>query len=136
MLFYSIEKAIKSYRRFAQRELKKNSIDITVDQWLTLSVLSQNPDIQQKDLADLIFKDNASVTRIISLLIKSGLLKRASHGTDKRRTLITITVKGNVVLKKARKVVSLYRSRALKDIKASQIETARYVMNVIIKNCR
>ena len=73
VIFYNIEKAIKSYRRLAQKELKKHGLNITVDQWLTLSALNDNPDIAQKDLAEMIFKDNASVTRIILLLVKSGI---------------------------------------------------------------
>ena len=72
VLFYYIEKAIKSYRQFAQRELKNAGLSITVDQWLTLNCLHENPDMSQKELAETIFKDNASITRIIELLVKKG----------------------------------------------------------------
>ncbi len=33
-VFYSIEKAIKTYRQFAQRRLSVRNIDITIDQLL------------------------------------------------------------------------------------------------------
>ena len=57
VLFYYIEKAIKSYRQFAQRELKNAGLIITVDQWLTLNYLNENPQITQKELAEAIFKN-------------------------------------------------------------------------------
>jgi DNA-binding MarR family transcriptional regulator len=54
VLFYYIEKAIKTYRQFAQRELKNEGLTITVDQWLTLNCLKENPEMSQKELAETI----------------------------------------------------------------------------------
>ena len=65
VLFYYIEKAIKTYRQYAQKELKNAGLTITVDQWLTLNCLNENPQITQKELAEAVFKDTASITRII-----------------------------------------------------------------------
>ena len=79
VIFYTIEKAIKSYRQYAQKQIKKAGFDITIDQWLVMKCLIDNPDIQLQDLAKSVFKDNASVTRIIDLLIRKNYLKRQSH---------------------------------------------------------
>lgn len=136
VIFYSVEKAIKSYRRMAQKELKKNGLAITVDQWLTLSALRDNPAIPQKDLAELVFKDNASITRIILLLLKAGFLKRTAHKNDKRRSRLTVTAKGSALLAKASKVVAKYRAKALHDIPESELIVTRKVMNSIIKNSK
>ncbi|MBC7862366.1 MAG: MarR family transcriptional regulator, partial [Bacteroidia bacterium] len=65
VFFYHLEKAIKSYRQFAQNKLNSNALTITIDQWLVLKVLSDNQDITQTELAERVFKDKASVTRII-----------------------------------------------------------------------
>jgi MarR family transcriptional regulator, transcriptional regulator for hemolysin len=134
VIFYTIEKAIKSYRRLAQRQFKSRGLAVTVDQWLTLSALQDNPRISQKELGEIIFKDNASVTRIIGLLIKKGHLQREDHSTDKRRSRLTITAKGKRLLNSARAVVKEYRSRALKNISPADLSKAREVMNNIIKN--
>jgi len=136
VIFYSIEKAIKSYRRMAQKELKKNGVNITVDQWLTLSALNNNPEISQKTLAELVFKDNASVTRIIHLLIKSGYLKSTTHGSDGRRSKFKITSKGTSLLKKAIAVVKKYRAKALGNLSPNELNATRRVMETIIKNSR
>ena len=70
IFFYHLDKAIKTYRQFAQEKLKENGFDITIDQWLVLKAVSENQDINHNDLADAVFKDKASVTRIIELLVK------------------------------------------------------------------
>lgn len=73
IFFYHLDKAIKTYRQFAQEKLKENGFDITIDQWLVLKAVSENQDINHNDLADAVFKDKASVTRIIELLVKAGI---------------------------------------------------------------
>ena len=48
IVFYLIEKAIKTYRQFAQRNITKAHFDITIDQWLVLKTLQENPSITQQ----------------------------------------------------------------------------------------
>ncbi|MES2515766.1 MAG: MarR family transcriptional regulator [Bacteroidota bacterium] len=135
VLFYYIEKAIKSYRQFAQRELKNAGLSITVDQWLTLNCLFENPDISQKDLAETIFKDNASITRIIDLLVKAKYLKKMVHKDDKRKSKLTITELGHETIKAASTVVHSYRNSALKGIGIAKEDHVKAVMKTIINNC-
>ena len=68
--FYNLEKAAKSYRQYFQSQLKLHGFDdITLDQWLILRIIGEQPDISQNDIAEQVFKDKASVTRIIELMI-------------------------------------------------------------------
>lgn len=136
VIFYYVEKAIKSYRQFAQKELKRAGLKITVDQWLTLNCLNENPEISQKELAEMVFKDTASVTRIIELLVQAGYLKRAMHNSDGRRAVLQITKQGKGLLEKAAKVVSAYRKQAQEGIAAKDIENAKRVMAAISNNCK
>ncbi|MBI3521010.1 MAG: MarR family transcriptional regulator [Bacteroidetes bacterium] len=135
VLFYSIEKAIKTYRQFAQKELKNAGLTITVDQWLTLKSLSEHPDMSQKELAEMIFKDTASITRIIELLVQARYLKRTTHKEDKRKTTLTVTELGTETIEAAEKVVESYRKQALKGIGLAKIQHVKAVMNTIINNC-
>jgi MarR family transcriptional regulator for hemolysin len=134
VIFYNIEKAIKSYRQFAQKKLKAAGLQITVDQWLTLNSLNEFPWLSQKQLAEKVFKDAASITRIIALLIKAGYVKRDGHA-DQRRSTLVITPAGRRLIKKAGRTVEAYRGWALREIPAKELETARKVMQLIITNC-
>lgn len=136
VLFYYIEKAIKSYRQFAQKELKDAGLSITVDQWLTLNCLNENPQITQKELAEAVFKDTASITRIIELLVKAKYIKRSINKEDKRKSILTITELGLDTIQAASIVVEKYRNQALKGIGIAKEEHVKMVMKTIIKNCQ
>lgn len=136
VLFYYIEKAIKSYRQFAQRELKKAGLIITVDQWLTINCLNENPDISQKELAETVFKDTASITRIIDLLVTAKYIKRNINKEDKRKSNLSITTLGLEIIDKASPIVNNYRNKALKGIGIAKEDHVKMVMKTIIKNCQ
>lgn len=136
VLFYYIEKAIKTYRQFAQRELKNAGFTITVDQWLTLNCLNENSDISQKELSEAIFKDTASITRILDLLVKAKYIKRTIHKEDKRKSNLVITELGYETIHAASLVVNNYRNAALKGIGIAKEDHVKMVMKTIIKNCQ
>ena len=136
VLFYAIEKAIKTYRQFAQKELKKVGLTITVDQWLTLKCLYENPDISQKELAEVVFKDNASITRIIELLVKAKYLKRTINKEDRRKSNLSITDFEHETIENTSIVVENYRNSALKGIGIAKEEHVKAVMKTIINNCQ
>lgn len=135
IIFYSIDKAIRTYRQYAQHQLKKNGFSITVDQWLVIKCLIENPEITQVELAERIFKDNASVTRIIGLLVKAKYLSRRISKTDRRRSNLTVTELGIQTIEAVDRIVLVNRSNALNGISEEDIAVARKVMLAITENC-
>jgi MarR family transcriptional regulator for hemolysin len=135
LIFYKLEKAIKSYRQLAQSALKQKGYVITIDQWLILKLLNDNPDIQQIDLASLVFKDNASVTRIIDLLVKKNYILRSNHLSDKRRSMLKITPLGKRKIDQLTSDVKEYRKDALIHITKKEITQANIILDKIISNC-
>ena len=81
-VLYPLEQAIKAYRKLCQQNIDQVMPTLTVDQALTLMVLNKHPALSQQQVAELVFKDKASITRIIELLVQKGLLSRAMHPTD------------------------------------------------------
>lgn len=136
VLFYNIDKAIRSYRQFAQLQLKQKGISITIDQWLVLKTLQENPGVQQREIARMVFKDNASVTRIIDLLVKEACLLRSTNAADRRMTTITITARGRAMIKKIVPLIEQNRAQALNGISDSAIRETQKVLNKISRNCQ
>lgn len=135
VIFYTIEKTIKTYRQYAQKQIKAANLNITIDQWLIIKSIMDNPGISQQDIAEKVFKDNASVTRIIDLLVKSNYLKRTVNKTDKRRSVLKVTDEGTKIINSVYKVVLKNRETALKGLHKKEIEMAENVLNQIIDNC-
>ena len=135
VIFYSIDKAIRTYRQYAQRELKKAGFTITIDQWLIIKHILEYPDISQQKLGEKVFKDNASVTRIINLLVKANYLNREISNSDRRRTELSVTSKGKKTISEVRKIILKNRSNALNGISKTNIENMKITLQTITKNC-
>jgi MarR family transcriptional regulator, transcriptional regulator for hemolysin len=136
VLFFTLEKSIKTYRQFAQRQIDEAGIDITIDQWLVLKSIQDWPDISQHRIAESVFKDYASVTRMIELLVKKEYLTRTFHSTDRRRFNLIITKKGNSVLDRLIPIITANRKQALKSFTKEEIEKNKTFLNRIIENCK
>lgn len=134
VIFYTIDKSIRSYRVFAQKRLREHGYSITIDQWLILKVLMENPGIMQQEVAEMVFKDNASITRIIDLLVKSNYLKKTVNPKDKRKSNLKVTRAGEKTIMEVEKIILENREIALKGISAEDMEVANRVLNQIIEN--
>jgi MarR family transcriptional regulator for hemolysin len=135
ILFYSIDKSIRTYRQYAQRQLKKAGFTITIDQWLIIKNLLENPDITQQELGERVFKDNASVTRIIELLVKAKYINRKVFAEDRRRTNLVVTPKGEKIIRDVQKIVLKNRAVALNGVSKKDMDITKKVLERIIKNC-
>lgn len=134
-IFYTIEKTIKAYRKFAQRNIKNKKIKITIDQALTLLFIANKPELQQKEIAKLIFKENASLTRIIELLSKKEYINRSFNENDRRRSKLEISKKGKNTIKNVIPIIKKNRVDALKGISKNELLQLNETLNKIYKNC-
>lgn len=135
VLFYVIEKAIKSYRQFAQRNIREVNKDITIDQWLILKTINDNPDITQREIAEYVFKDDASITRMIDLLVKKGFLERSLYPEDRRRSGLGLTPLGKMTKQDLMPIILNNRGIALEGLSEEEINTLRKVLQKITVNC-
>ena len=135
VIFYSLESAVKAYRRFAQARLHAAGIDITIDQWLVLKTIHESADVTLQHVGTTVFKDFASITRIVQLLEGKGLLRRKPHPTDGRRSELVLTRSGESVVRKVEPIVRANRRQALAGIDAEQVKQLRAVLNQLTENC-
>ncbi|RKE77236.1 MarR family winged helix-turn-helix transcriptional regulator [Chryseobacterium sp. AG363] len=135
IIFYNIDKAIRSYRNYAQRQLKAHGYTITIDQWLIIKAILENPGIIQNEIGDLVFKDNASVTRMIDLMVKSEYIIRKVHPEDRRKTQLEVTDSGVKVIKEVQNIVEKNRKTALKGISNEELEVMYSALLKISENC-
>jgi DNA-binding MarR family transcriptional regulator len=135
-VLYSIEQAIKEYRKVSQKNVSKIVKDITIDQCLVLMILNKNAKISQNELANLIFKDNASITRMIELMVKKEYLNRTIHNKDRRKFNLEITEKGKKTLELIQPIIKINRETALNGLSLEEINFLDKTLNKIITNCK
>lgn len=136
VIFYQIEEAIKTYRMYAQKQIKANGLKITIDQWLVLKSLKENPDCTQAELAEKVFKDSASITRILDLLVQSEYVEREINPNDRRKFNLSVTSKGESILADTYTVVLQNRKKALEGITENDIQIMSETLKKISQNCK
>lgn len=135
-IFYGIENAIKTYRKYAQRQISRVMKGITVDQILILTILETNPNLAQNEIAELLFKDYASITRMIETLVKNNYLVRSINESDRRKFNLEISAKGLDALKTIKPVIIQNRTHALQGINQTEIEQMFKTLKKITNNCQ
>ena len=133
---YSIEEAIKVYRKFCQKNISNVIEDITVDQTLILIIVDKNPMLTQMEIAELVFKDYASITRILNLMKSKGYLKKDINESDRRRSSLKITGKGKEAIKMLTPVIEHNRKTALAGFDDLEIHQLYNSLQKIISNCK
>ena len=135
-VLYTIEQTIKEYRKISQKNISQIVSGITVDQCLLLIILNKNSTYSQKEIAELIFKDNASVTRIIELMVQKKYLIRKINELDRRKFSLEITEKGKKTIELLTPIIHKNRQDALKGLSKNEIELLDKLLAKIISNCK
>ena len=103
---------------------------ITVEQWLLLVNLRNRDGQLHQELADNTYKDKTTVTRLLDGLEKKGLVERVAGEADRRQKRISITGKGQELLKALGPLALETQSRSLQGIDPEELEICR---NVLLK---
>ena len=135
-VLYKIEQTIKEYRKISQKNISQIVNDITVDQCLLLIILNKNATYSQKEIAELIFKDNASITRIIELMVQKKYLLRKINESDRRKFNLEITEKGKKTIELLTPIIQKNRKDALEGLSKNEIELLDKLLAKIISNCK
>lgn len=134
-VLYSIEETIKAYRRLSQQNISRIVPKITVDQALILIIIDRE-DKTQSEIADLIFKDYASMTRIIKLMIDKNYLTKTIDDADKRKAELKITPSGKEIIEKLNPVIIKNRETALNTLSEQELKQLFKILNKITQNCK
>jgi DNA-binding MarR family transcriptional regulator len=135
IIFYALDKAIRSYRRMAQANIDRAGLDITIDQWLVLQVLLEHDDLTQNEIAERVFKDQASVARMLALLVKRRLLSAVPLPHDGRRTKLRVTRQGKLMLDAIQPIILGNRAVALAGISEEELAIMHKALERIAANC-
>jgi len=135
-IFYCIDKTIKVYKKYAQNQISKAGIDITLDQTLALILINNDLKFSQSEIAKLLFKDYASVTRIIEILVRNSFVSRSTDNIDRRKTSLELTLKGKTTIEKLEPIIFQNRKNALNSIPEIELINLKLTLNRIVINCK
>jgi DNA-binding MarR family transcriptional regulator len=92
-----MDRTLKLIRQNYLQAFREQQADITTEQWVLLDRLAEGDGISQTDLANDSFKNAPTVSRIISLLVKKGLIVKKQSEDDRRQSVIYLSEEGRAL---------------------------------------
>jgi DNA-binding MarR family transcriptional regulator len=117
--------AYLAFHRRAQATLAPHGV--TADQFVVLTLLSENDGIRQRDLVEATTSDSSTIGAMLKLLEERELIQRVTSESDRRSMLVFLTSKGIDLQNRLDKVVMDIRSdlkEAVPDESRDTVATA------------
>lgn len=73
---------------------------LTIEQWVAMKVLAENPNISQKTLSDIMEKDQNTVKAIVTRLMQKNYVHRTINNVDRRAFFLNLTDEGSQLIEK------------------------------------
>jgi DNA-binding MarR family transcriptional regulator len=131
---FLLDRTAKRVKQYAQRRFKELGFNITVDQWIVLKHLHEQEAMKQNELAELMFKDNPTLTRIIDLLCTKKLVIRKTHPNDRRSFVVSLTREGSKKVAQLNPKIAAIRLKAWNGLSGRDFEQFKKILNAIYQN--
>lgn len=129
-----LDRTARKVKQYAQQQFTTRNFNLTVDQWIILKHLYQKGAMKQNELAELVAKDNPTLTRIIDLLCKKNFVQRKVHPTDRRSFIVSLTEEGNQVVNDLSPDVKEIRLKAWQGLSDDDFKKFQNILSTIYKN--
>ena len=99
---------------------------LTIPQWRVIAVLARVPGLSAADVAERTAMDKVAVSRAVMGLTRAGRVRRALAASDKRRSVLSLTARGQAVYRRIVPLALAYERRLLAELspaEQSQFET-------------
>lgn len=131
---YLLERASRKVKLSFSQAFTQLGLDITPEQWVILENLYFNNGLSQTELAERIFKNTPTISRILDLLGKKGLTERKRFENDRRRHRIFLTPAGKAVVEKAQPVVRQLREQGWHKLSEEDYQHLDRILNQVFDN--
>ena len=130
---FVVNSTAKAFQKALDIELRKN-VGVTISQWRVVVMLIQYPGLTQKEIADKINVESATLVPVIDKMEKDGLLKRKPDSKDRRVNRIYLTPKADSLWDSMLECAIHIRKASTKDVSESDIATTLETLRKISKN--
>lgn len=124
----------KIFSRKLEQSFKKNNINLTKEQWVVLKNLNQKDGLTQNELAERMYSDKTSVTRLINNLEKKKMVSRCECDTDKRVNLVCLTPKGEAIFYEALPMIRAIAQEMQNNLNKTEINTTMNLLQKVFQN--
>ena len=130
---FIVNNTAKSFQRSLDIELRKNS-GVTISQWRVVGALVMQPGLTQKEIADKMGIEGATLVPVIDKMEKDGLLKRKLDLTDRRANRIHLTPKADSLWESMTECALKIRKSSTRNISEINLQITLDTLRKISEN--
>ena len=116
---------------FFRKRLGEAGLDMTGEQWGVLCRLCCEDKVYQDELAGKICLEKSSLSRVLDVLERKGLVRRERDPSDARRKILIATPDAEAIMVPCKKVADDLMEEVLKDCTPSDLETCLKVLKQV-----
>ena len=111
------------FRAFKKLINTQSDTPLTIDQFVFLfAIYEKKEEVIQKDMAEVLGKDQSSILRIVDNLEKKELIRRVVDNNDRRKNFLMVTKKGENVIDQYLKIESQLSDKLFDGLSKSDID--------------
>lgn len=107
---------------------------LSIEMWRVLVVLSNNGGQRQIDLGGLASIDASTLSRMVTRLVRLGLVARRRSATSSREVEVALTAKGRAALRRLIPVAKHHEALAAAGLAAGQTVTLKRALRLMYRN--
>jgi len=130
---FIVNNTAKLFQKSLDIELRRNA-GVTLSQWRVVGALVLQPGLTQKEIADKMGIEGATLVPVIDKMEKDGLLKRKPDLTDRRANRIYLTSKADSLWASMTECALKIRRSSTKNISDDDIKLTLDTLRKISKN--
>lgn len=124
-------------RGFSTQTFAEKNFGLTPDQYVILYLLLENDEIVcQRQLAEIMFKDRANISRIIDIMHKNGLVEKIPDSNGRKIYKLVVTEKGKELKEKVFQTDIYLRGEITKGISAKDLAVTFNTLEKMNMNIR
>ena len=107
---------------------------LSIASWRVLAVLSNNGALRQTDLAEMTSIDASTLSRLITRLVRDGLVKRTRSKADSREVAVALTANGKSLMTRLVPVAVGLQTAATRKLSKRDLATLKRVLRKMHEN--
>jgi DNA-binding MarR family transcriptional regulator len=120
--------------QFGNETLAPHGLSIAM--WRVMAVLASAGGQRQIDLADLTSIDASTLSRIVSRLVRLGLVTRARSASSNREVVVTLSVRGNALVARLIPRAQAIETDAAAGLSAEELAVVKRCLRRIYANMK
>jgi DNA-binding MarR family transcriptional regulator len=89
---------------------------LTIPQWRVVAVLARSPGLSAAGVAERTAMDKVAVSRAVNGLVRAGRVRRVLAAADRRRSVLTLSARGQQVYERIIPLALAYERRLLAEL--------------------